>query len=855
MSHFTAITLISPQDFYSHSNWVELGNTVPYDVLIKPDKPLQNLAGSIQDLLMSLTAVYGNRHWFSPKLNESYYVSSIFLEVDLLNLSVGPTVPTCRNCKGDNCDDNILPEVLEKKLLTSGYFGIFKTKGKCSHGGKPDVSSLLEPVGGINKDTNSSNHGSLHIQAANLATIATTELLEDIRLAVGDKNFLRLTGLSRSAVLCFVIDTTGSMIDVINKAKEVAFKIIDRLRGTPQEPDAYILVPFNDPEVGPLLYKEDADIFKMELNNLNADGGGDNPEMCLSGLQLALTGAPILSEIFVFTDASAKDAYLKNTIEALIQSTKSVVNFILTDVLDSRRKRSLQDVLPRLLSQRDAQLFRDLSQASGGQTFEVKKSDIGLATVVIEDSVTSALVTVFHGERNPGEPARFTFDVDASLTNITIYITGTSALTFNITSSTGVSQNSSEESGPLAILNMVGNLQRLKLNNGSETGSWEIRVHSSDPYSVKVTGQSPLNFIYSLVETREGIHGDFFLKEGLPLSGSNVTFLVTVTGGDSVNVTEVTLCDRSSLTRIKGTLQSLGGQNFLVTFSVPPTGDFVIRLRGQDTSPSSRSSTSQFQRQASTQIKTSNITLTAQANSTNIEPGSTTSIQFIVSSNASGVETFTVTATNDRNFKSTWPGTVTIEADSDGETNGTMTLTAADSAVSGTDVTLTIQVEDATATDINYVVLRFSVIEKVTDVNRPVCHEVSTSTANCSTSSLCDGSQWEFVANVTDGVNGTGIERIAIRQGNGTLNATTVVGPGGENVTVVSYKASCCAERVELSVVDNAGNVGICVGRVSQSTTVATPATVTMNSTSSAEQNQCTKLSLWITIVSLTFWK
>ena len=46
-------------------------------------------------------------------------------------------------------------------------------------------------MGGINKDKAGSSHGSLHHKAADLAVNATMELLEDIRVAVGDKNFLR----------------------------------------------------------------------------------------------------------------------------------------------------------------------------------------------------------------------------------------------------------------------------------------------------------------------------------------------------------------------------------------------------------------------------------------------------------------------------------------------------------------------------------------------------------------------------------------------------------------------------------------------------------------------------------------
>lgn len=53
-----------------------------------------------------------------------------------------------------------------------------------------DQTSLIEPKGGINKDTLESNHGFLHRDAAELAIAATGELLEDIRMAAGDRPFL-----------------------------------------------------------------------------------------------------------------------------------------------------------------------------------------------------------------------------------------------------------------------------------------------------------------------------------------------------------------------------------------------------------------------------------------------------------------------------------------------------------------------------------------------------------------------------------------------------------------------------------------------------------------------------------------
>lgn len=55
-------------------------------------------------------------------------------------------------------------------------------------------------------------------------------------------------------------------------------------------------------------------------------------------------------------------------------------------------------------------------------------------------------------------------------------------------------------------------------------------------------------------------------------------------------------------------------------------------------------------------------------------------------------------------------------AGSGGTANSTVNLTVPDSAASGTDVTLTIEVQNAAGTDMNYIVLRFSVAAKVTIV-------------------------------------------------------------------------------------------------------------------------------------------
>ncbi|XP_073698506.1 von Willebrand factor A domain-containing protein 7-like [Garra rufa] len=761
------------QDFYSHSNWVELGSTAPFSTLIKPELLLNNIAD--------------------------------------------PSTPTCKSCIGPNCADNILPEILLHKKLTSGYFSIFSSKkpaGKCSHGGFADRTSSREPIGGINKDDISSDHGFLHLRAAEMAINATMEVLQDIRLATGDQAFLRLVGLSQTSVLAFVIDTTGSMSDDIEEAKRVSFSIIDSRRGTPEEPSEYILVPFNDPDFGPLTRTDNADIFKERINSLSPFDGGDTPEMCLSGLLLALAGAPPSTDIFVFTDAAAKDSELKSTVQAMIERTKSTVTFLLTNPFSFGKRR---DVLQsgsftsRSIYESEIQLYRDLAHVSGGQTIEVTKDTLSQATAVITDASTSALVTLLQVVRSPAIAENFFFVLDPSLSNVTVYVTGDSPV-FTIYSPTGVSQSGSVADGPLGSILTVGNLKRVKLNSDNQTGEWKIRINSIDFYSLIVTGQSSVNFLFNYVEQLEG--GIFAPKENRPFIGRNVSLFVSVTGGDSITVTDVLLVEASGSDVVHGTIKSLGATDFLVNIDRIPEWAFVVQLKGQ-LNDSTRSLPSRFQRQSPTQQQGSRVTITAQPSST-IEPGIPFALNFTLVTNATGGR-YTIRARTDRSFNVSFPSS--LDTGTEGSAEGTVTLTAPSDTESGTDVTLTIEAEDPGSGDSNYVAVWFTVMTKVTDFSSPVCQVVSIK-ADCPFE--CSKASWELSANLTDG-NGTGIAGVSLIRGNGSLSLSYVMSADGTNVTVAFYNASCCSQEVELVAVDRVGNVGTCFTSIKSPSTTISP--------------------------------
>ncbi|GAA6216347.1 von Willebrand factor A domain-containing protein 7-like [Lates japonicus] len=738
------------QDFYSHSNWVELGYTEPYINLIRPDLPLENLADV--------------------------------------------NTATCSDCASGTCPNPILPNILKEKKLTSGYMGIFssaKPKGKCSHGGEGDLTSTAVPRGGINKDERRSDNVAFHTAAVNAATAASLQLLEDIRLAVGDNDFLRMMGIARSSVVCFVIDTTGSMSDDIDEARAVVYEIIDSKKGTQDEPSEYILVPFNDPSFGPMIRTTDPDKMKKEISKLKATGGGDIPEMCLSGLQLALTGAPASSHIYVFTDAIAKDIALKDTIVALIRRTKSTVSFFMTGA-SRRRRRSI-----RAASFDD---YKDLALASGGQAIQVSKKQLPEATDVILDTSTSALVTVLQRARQPGKQETFPFMLDESLQNVTIYITGTS-ITFTLTNPAGVSQSNTEASGKLGTIKTVGNLRRIRLSADKLTGTWQLNIKSNQPYTLKVTGQSTITFIYDFVESFKGPHPGYAVLSGRPQTGQPATLMVSVMGRkgpSSMTVGNIGLITVSGPEAMSNsTMTDMGNGDILVTFDEVPEGEFVVILKGTD-----KVSNSEFQRQSTTQMSVSRVNIQAVVDSS-VEPGEAFKLPFSVMTQGSGGQ-YSINARNDRNFPMSYPNSLTLTTGQ--YTNNTLTITPPASTPSGTDITLTMEAKSSSGVDSNYVVVRLSVVTKITDFFQPLCEVVSVLAANCPQDvSQCRPFQWELSANLTDG-NGTGIESISLRQGNGTLSYTSLTDP----IIQANYNASCCSQIVEFVAVDKVGNVGKC---------------------------------------------
>ncbi|XP_036624201.1 von Willebrand factor A domain-containing protein 7 isoform X1 [Trichosurus vulpecula] len=466
------------QDFYSHSNWVELGEQQPHPDLLWPGRKLKNLAQA------------GD--------------------------------PMCSDCEELSCPGNLLGSL----FLTSGYFGAEPPKppGKCSHGGHFDRSSHDIPRGGINKDSTSpafSPHHHLHPQAAQLALQASIQALNLLRGRLGDTGFSRLLQISPASGLSFVLDTTGSMGEEINAAKIEARRIIDQRRGGPMEPTHYILVPFHDPGFGPVLKTSDPDAFWKHLNEIHALGGGDEPEMCLSALELALLHTPHFSDIFVFTDASPKDAHLTNRVEALSQKQHCKVTFLVTEDPSRRVRRDV-------LSPKRFEPYQAIAMASGGEVIFTKDQYIqNVASVVGEsmmDMVTLALVPPVPPPKGP-----LMFHVDKMLHGVIIHLHGEIS-TFRISDPTGISQDINQDWGPLGHIQCFGQFWTVNLNDPLQVGAWVIEITAQGTPGVRVKAKTSLDFLFSFgTPIENGPHpGLYPLSQ--PVAGLHTLLLVEVMG-------------------------------------------------------------------------------------------------------------------------------------------------------------------------------------------------------------------------------------------------------------------------------------------------------------------------------------
>ncbi|XP_027136156.1 von Willebrand factor A domain-containing protein 7 [Larimichthys crocea] len=810
----------SLQDFYSHSNWVEMGQRFIYLHLLHPEEPA------------------------IPVAKED--------------------TPTCMECFSITCRDNLLPRLTntqqDSTLLTTGYFSTFppKPQGKCSHGGILDSSRYMGAKGGINKDSTSplfSPHHYLHVEAATLATEATLSVLRDLRDTVGHKTFLRLFSVKQAPALVFVMDTTGSMFEEISAARFRAHSIIQSRANSPGQPGTFLLVPFHDPEVGPVQETDDPNQFMQFLENLMALGGGDEPEMCLSAVQLALTHSPPLSEIFVFTDASPKDIHLFDAVKALALEKQSKVTFLLTEDPNyttknkwGRRKRRRETLSPDRFS-----LYSSLSSLSGGLTIFTTNSDILDVSSIVEDNTATDKVTLLHVESDQELMSSHSFRVDSSVKNVTLHVTGI-LIECIITSPSDLSQSLLSQQGPLAELKSFKGLYRISLLSPIQPGQWKLQAKSDGHLTFNVIGDSSVDFLYYFATVTNETHPGLARMEGSPVAGVPAFLVLAVTGlppDEEASFSHVTLlgADGESLQWVK--LNSSSSSSYSMEELVGwvdsiPRVPFCVRLTGQD------SRGNKLERVSTEMVQPTHIQIQV-LSVPRLVPGHSTTVDFEIL-NYGPARLLSLTADDDCGYLQN-RSPYRFHVAEQGSFRGQVDLYTPVTAQEGVTVTLTLTVRALDSPDSNYAVAYLTVVPPESDTSPPSC---SAALVQSTCRSICNESHWSVSLVVTDRGR-SGLATLQLQEGEGILtlfhsppptedslvepqpdpewqqahrdqttsgghhlheNARLEKGDPPLNVSEwvldtsqplwVRYASSCCSAQAELLVWDKAGNMKRC---------------------------------------------
>ena len=198
----------------------------------------------------------------------------------------------------------------------------------------------------------------------------------------------------------------------------------------------------------------DAQIVIDAVNNLSANGGGDCPELGMTGLYQALLHCLPETNIYYFSDADVKDDWRESEVMSLAKKKKIQLNFILTGQCGRRRRRDL----PVRRTQRSAvhrtrrtlqgqALYQALATQTGGQVLETSKAEVADVVKVI-DPVSSSnssadlkevgLLNVKESRAQYFSGDTYSVEIDSTLENLILILTAASSPGLEITSAKGM---------------------------------------------------------------------------------------------------------------------------------------------------------------------------------------------------------------------------------------------------------------------------------------------------------------------------------------------------------------------------------------------------------------------------------
>lgn len=518
------------QDYYSHGNWVDLGNT---DI----DRRLG--VSVIPRVPTSVAPCPSNPNSYAPNaggaLSTSYFIGFGLRE------TIG-------------CDLQQLPA------------------NKCFHG------NYRPTCMGVNKDLSAKDAASegvaqnpLHGAARALAAKATREFVQGIVDELeNDYDALRQVFNLRSSFVA-VVDHTTSMSASIAGAKNLVGQMVTAVSQDAElAPENYILVSYGDPDVDPAIVTVDPQMFLSHINGISLHGGGtDCPELTNSGILTAANAASFGADIWVFTDATSKDREKLNALTALAKSKGLKINFALTGSCSPTDPGYIQ-----------------LASDTGGQVMRVQPSQIGQLADAIIPAMGYGRGEVLNVSKvlANGSIDRHSLPVETGMREVTIAL--------SVPPNDVPANHSVVLTDPSGAVVVSGPGVAIKHFNGNYTarittptpGVWSLAISGSGPYALTAGGIGAIQFpMFEFVDVNTDIHGGLFPRGGLPLVGEDALASASVFGPvTGVTFESIDLAGNTLYTIPMSQQTPMEDEDNYIG-SVPVTGmPFRVRARGVD---------------------------------------------------------------------------------------------------------------------------------------------------------------------------------------------------------------------------------------------------------------------------------